>query len=313
MWHIFGKATGDQSGSQNQWGGGSGWWSKDACWLFNQGKCTRQAADCHYRCMCVRCGKEGHVEKDCSSKKGWTVWAERWVTKASKNLYLGGWWGQNRTNSIIFIDSKATTMPKCRGTEWWSMDKGNMWLPQSVQNLLSNKHQTISKTTYSPSELTFVESVIVGLQEGLWPSTDSMKDSYLKTWDGSWWPLKTEKEHLFQVPFKWISWSTESEPVVLGGNNVLHDLFESLPVHLSQVIGKLGTNWEWKSDFRHWDCGGMLKHSKKLLVGLSQHKFNVFRSGGWLWTWEHSPHSQWHISDKSFAAGGITTKWFSKI
>ena len=31
VWHIFGKATGDQSGSQNQWGGGSGWWSKDAC------------------------------------------------------------------------------------------------------------------------------------------------------------------------------------------------------------------------------------------------------------------------------------------
>ena len=49
---------------------------------------------------------------------------------------------------------QATTIPKCRGTEWWSMDKDNMWLPQSVQNLLSNKHQRISKTTYSPSELT---------------------------------------------------------------------------------------------------------------------------------------------------------------
>ena len=43
----------------------------------------------------------------------------------------------------------------------------------------------------------FVESVIVGLQEGLWPSTDSMKDGYLKSWDGSCWLLETEKEHLF--------------------------------------------------------------------------------------------------------------------
>ena len=78
--HIFSKVAGDQSSPENQqgalagqWGGGLAWWSKDLCQLFNQGRCMKQASDCCYRHICIGCGKEGHVEMECSSKKAWAV------------------------------------------------------------------------------------------------------------------------------------------------------------------------------------------------------------------------------------------------
>ena len=80
VWHVFSKVAGDQSTPGNQWGalagqqgGGSAWQSKDPCQLFNQGRCMKQAPECWYRHIYIRCGKEGHVEKECLSKKAWVI------------------------------------------------------------------------------------------------------------------------------------------------------------------------------------------------------------------------------------------------
>ena len=76
VWHVFSKAAGDQSaqGSQQgltagQRGGAPAWQSKGLCRLFNQGKCGKQAFECHYRHIYIGCGKEGHAKKECASKK----------------------------------------------------------------------------------------------------------------------------------------------------------------------------------------------------------------------------------------------------
>ena len=50
--------------------------------------------------------------------------------------------------------------------------------------------------THHPNQ-GFVDSVLVGLCKGFWPFADMMKEGYLKLWDGSWHPPKSEKEHDF--------------------------------------------------------------------------------------------------------------------
>ena len=44
------------------------------------------------------------------------------------------------------------------------------------------------------SNCPFVDSVLIRLHEGFWPFADTMKEGYLKLWDGSWHPPKAEKE-----------------------------------------------------------------------------------------------------------------------
>ena len=43
----------------------------------------------------------------------------------------------------------------------------------------------------------FVESVLVGLHKGFWPFSDTMKEGYLKSWDGLWCLPKTKKKQNF--------------------------------------------------------------------------------------------------------------------
>ena len=47
--------------------------------------------------------------------------------------------------------------------------------------------------THHPNQ-GFIDSVLIGLCKGFWPFADTMKEGYLKLWDGLWHPLKSEKE-----------------------------------------------------------------------------------------------------------------------
>ena len=93
--HVFSKAAGDQSMHGSQWGltagqhgGASAWQSKDLCWLFNQRKCGKQASECQYRHVCIRCGKEEHAKKECTSKKAWVISCEGQETEARQEISM---------------------------------------------------------------------------------------------------------------------------------------------------------------------------------------------------------------------------------
>ena len=99
VWHIFSKAAGDQGAQGNQWGSSAGqcggvsaWWSKDPCWLFNQGKCGKKASKCWYRHVCIRCGKKGYAEKECTSKKAWVISCEGQETEACQKISMESQW-----------------------------------------------------------------------------------------------------------------------------------------------------------------------------------------------------------------------------
>ena len=55
--------------TRGQWMPNPSWRSRDPCWLHNLGKCAHQASECKYRHMCTRCGRGGHVERECPTKK----------------------------------------------------------------------------------------------------------------------------------------------------------------------------------------------------------------------------------------------------
>ena len=76
VWHFFSKAAGDQNAQGNQWGV-SVWWRTHA------GCSIKESAGS--RCLSVGtdigCRKEGHAEKECTSKKAWAVMCVLWGAK----------------------------------------------------------------------------------------------------------------------------------------------------------------------------------------------------------------------------------------
>ena len=118
--HVFSKAAGDQSaqgGSSTGQHGVSTWWSKDLCQLFNQGKCGKQAPKCWYRHVCIGCGKEGHAEKECTSKKAWAIPCEGQETEVRQEISMESQWWRVRTDHWVFTHCKAFTMSKSNGGE----------------------------------------------------------------------------------------------------------------------------------------------------------------------------------------------------
>ena len=138
VWHVFSKVAGNQStlGNQQralagQQGGWSAWQSKDPCQLFNQGKCVKQASECWYRHICIGCGKEGHVEKECSSKKAWVV-----SCKACQRISVESRWRKVRSNGRVFTHHKTITTSKSSGREWLIKANDNNGSTRSFQNCL---------------------------------------------------------------------------------------------------------------------------------------------------------------------------------
>ena len=137
--HIFSKAAGDQGVQGNQWGlstgqhgGVSTWQSKDLCWLFNQGKCGKQASEFQYRHVCIRCGKEGHAKKECASKKAWAIMCKGQETEVCQEISMESqWWGV-RTDCWVFTHCKAFTTSKSNGREWPSEAGDDIELTWSI-------------------------------------------------------------------------------------------------------------------------------------------------------------------------------------
>ena len=120
-----------------------------------QGKCGKQASKCQYRHVCIRCGKEGHAEKECLSKKAWVVLCDGQETEVCQKISVENQWRRVRANSWVFTHHKTINMSKSSGREQLSEASNDNGLTGSIQNCLQNWHWHLWKIAHSPSKSHF--------------------------------------------------------------------------------------------------------------------------------------------------------------
>ena len=142
VWHIFSKAIGEQMGQGSQQGGSGGQWirgfkwrSKDACWLFDQGKCTQQVTDCWYQHVCHlwkgRKHWKGLFKQEGLKNKGGK-------TTESENVPMGTGWRWDGTNSVLLTNCKTVAEPSWSSHKEWGKTEDDLRASWVFQNLLLN-------------------------------------------------------------------------------------------------------------------------------------------------------------------------------
>ena len=226
VWHIFSKAAGDQGAQRNQWGSSTGqcggvstWWSKDLCQLFNQGKCGKQASEYWYRHVCIRCGKEGYAEKECTSKKAWVISCEGQETEACQEISMESQWvSDEELGPTAGYSLTAKPLPHPSPMAESDPVRQVMILnwPDLFKIICKIDINTFEGLLTHHPNWAFIDSVLVRLHEGFWPFADMMKEGYPKLWDGSWCLPKSEQECDFLEEQVWTEIAAEHFSELFG-------------------------------------------------------------------------------------------------